>query len=223
MYEKYFDSKSQEKMRDVFLQLSKRGVIKTYEKNSIIRTNKGRSFCIVVEGKLKQSINSVEGEEKILYILQSGEIFGEMDYFAGGENQLIVKTLEKSKVSFINEEVMERVLIENPIIYRNIIHSIIRKFRIVMFQMGNMAFGDAQGKVADTIIRLYSQGGIDELERKVVNEKLTHEEIAKLIGCSRVTVTRALNKFKDNGLIEIKEGMVIIKDIAGLRKYIKWR
>ena len=223
MYEKYFDSKSQEKMRDVFLQLSKRGVIKTYEKNSIIRTNKGKSFCIVVEGKLKQSINSVEGEEKILYILQSGEIFGEMDYFAGGENQLIVKTLEKSKVSFVNEEVMEKILIENPVIYRNIIHSIIRKFRIVMFQMGNMAFGDAQGKVADTIIRLYSQGGIDELEGKVVNEKLTHEEIAKLIGCSRVTVTRGLNKFKDNGLIEIKEGMVIIKDIAGLKKYIKWR
>ncbi len=223
MYEKYFDSKSQEKMRDVFLQLSKRGVIKTYEKNSIIRTNKGKCFCIVVEGKLKQSINSVEGEEKILYILQSGEIFGEMDYFAGGENQLIVKTLEKSKVSFINEEIMERVLIENPIIYRNIIHSIIRKFRIVMFQAGNMAFGDAQGKVADTIIRLYSQGSIDELEGKVVSEKLTHEEIAKLIGCSRVTVTRALNKFKDNGLIEIKEGMVIIKDIVGLKKYIKWR
>ncbi|MBU5436646.1 Crp/Fnr family transcriptional regulator [Tissierella sp. MSJ-40] len=223
MYEKYFDSKSQEKMRDVFLQLSKRGVIKTYEKNSVIRTNKEKSFCIVVEGKLKQSINSVEGEEKILYILQSGEIFGEMDYFAGGENQLIVKTLEKSKISFINEEVMEKVLIENPVIYRNIIHSIIRKFRIVMFQMGNMAFADAQGKVADTIIRLYSQGGIDEVEGKVVNEKLTHEEIAKLIGCSRVTVTRALNKFKDNGLIEIREGMVIIKDIAGLKKYIKWR
>ncbi len=34
------------------------------------------------------------------------------------------------------------------------IHSITRKFRIVMFQMANMAFSDSIGKVADTLIPL---------------------------------------------------------------------
>ena len=221
MYEKYFDIKKQEKMRENFLQLGKKGIIKNYEKNSSILIQEKNSFCIVMDGKLKQSIYSNEGEEKTLYILRAGEIFGEMDYFCGDKSQLVVKSVEKSKVSFVNEKIMEEILTENPALYRDIIHSIVRKFRIVMFQMANIVFGDSYGRVADTLVRLYSQEGNDEEIGKILNDRFTHEEIANLIGCSRITVTRVLNDFKEEGLIQIQKGRILIKNIEGLKKYIK--
>lgn len=92
-----------------------------------------------------------------------------------------------------------------------------------MFQMANMAFSDSLGKVADTLVRLYYQEGQDIENGKKINEKFTHEEIAKLIGCSRVTVTRALNKFKDENILEINNGEIIIRDIENLEKFIKWK
>lgn len=222
MYKSYFDFEKQEEMRKEFLRLSKKGIIRYYKKNSNIRIKCENGFSIVVDGKLKQSIYSTKGEEKILYILQNGEIFGEMDYFEGGEDHLIVKAIENSKISFIDKDIIENEIMKNPIIYRYIMHSIVRKFRILMFQMADMAFEDSYGKVADTIIRMLNQEDIDR-GNKVINERLTHEEIANLIGCSRVTVTKILNEFKEVGLIEINSGRISIKDVEGLNKYIKWR
>lgn len=103
------------------------------------------------------------------------------------------------------------------------IHSITRKFRIVMFQMANMTFSDSIGKVADTLIRLYYQEGEEIIQGKKIKDKFTHEEIAKLIGCSRVTVTRALNKFRDENIIDIVNGEIVIKNIEKLEKYIRWK
>lgn len=223
MYGEFFDTKRQEEMRNSFLKIAQRGSIKKYKKNSIIKMPDKKCIVIVLSGNIKQSIYSVNGEEKILYLLQGGEIFKEMDYFCGGESSLVTKALEDSKISILDEETLEQILLENPNVYRDIIHSITRKFRIVMFQMANMAFSDSLGKVADTLIRLYYQEGQDMDRGKKINEKFTHEEIAKLIGCSRVTVTRALNKFKDENMLEINNGEIIIRDIENLEKFIKWK
>ncbi|TFZ39869.1 Crp/Fnr family transcriptional regulator [Soehngenia longivitae] len=223
MYEEFFDSKRQEQMRRSFLKIAEKGNLKSYKKNSIIKIPDKKCIVIVISGNIKQSIYSMDGEEKILYLLQGGEIFKEMDYFCGGESTLVTKALEDSTISILEEEVIENILLENPNIYRDIIHSITRKFRIVMFQMANMAFSDSLGKVADTLIRLYYQEGQDMDRGKKINEKFTHEEIAKLIGCSRVTVTRALNKFKDENMLEINNGEIIIRDIENLEKFIKWK
>lgn len=223
MYEEFFDVQRQEKMRKSFLKIAEKGHLKKYQKNRIIKIPDNKCIVIVISGNIKQSIYSMEGEEKILYLLHAGEIFKEMDYFCGGESTLVTKTLEDSTISILEEEVIEQILLEDPNIYRDLIHSITRKFRIVMFQMANLAFSDSLGKVADTLIRLYYQVGQDIDKGKKINEKFTHEEIAKLIGCSRVTVTRALNKFKEQNMLEINNGEIIIRDIENLEKFIKWK
>lgn len=223
MYNEYFQVERQEKMRSSFLEIGNRGNMREYPKNSLIQLKDKDVICIVMKGNVKQSIYSIEGEEKILYLLQNGEIFKEMDYFSGGESKFVTKALVDSTISILDKEVVEQILLEKPSIYRDIIHSITRKFRIVMFQMANMAFSDSIGKVADTLIRLYYQEGEEIIQGKKIKDKFTHEEIAKLIGCSRVTVTRALNKFRDENIIDIVNGEIVIKNIEKLEKYIRWK
>lgn len=45
----------------------------------------------------------------------------------------------------------------------------------------------------------------------------THEEIAKLVGSTRETITANLNEFESEGLIEKVRGEIVIKDEEGLR------
>ncbi|MEY8304294.1 Crp/Fnr family transcriptional regulator [Anaerosalibacter bizertensis] len=223
IYNDFFDEDRQEEMRNMFLEIGKKGIYKSYKKNEIIKINNTDNFYIVMEGKIKQSIYSKEGEEKILYILQPGEIFGEMEYFCEGDSHFINGIIEPSTISIINKNVMENILDKDSYIYKYIIHSITRKFRILMFQMANMTFSDSYGKVADTLIRLSSQESNGDRNVNMVNERLTHEEIAKLIGCSRVSVTRALNEFKKKQIIDIKMGKIIIRNEEALSKYVKWK
>ncbi|MDE6470306.1 MAG: Crp/Fnr family transcriptional regulator [Eubacterium sp.] len=58
----------------------------------------------------------------------------------------------------------------------------------------------------------------DECEKSKSNEiKMTQEEIAKNIGSTREVVTRMLNKFASEDLIELARKSIVIKDIDKLK------
>jgi len=47
----------------------------------------------------------------------------------------------------------------------------------------------------------------------------SHQEIAECTSLQRVTVTKILNEFKENGWIQLKYKKVIIKDKEALKEY----
>ncbi len=221
LYKDLFDQTRQNRMRSFFLEvLSPLGTIKSYKKNEYI-TVKNMSFVgIVTKGKVKQSLYSSSGVEKALFILLPGEIFGEMIYFTGGNNYVYTKSIEKSEISIVPKEKLENVLEENPQCYRYFIHSITRKYRISMFQMADLIFNSALGRIADALIRLSSQQGKMIEDGLMIDLPLTHQELGALIGCSRATVTKGLNEFRDKGIIKISQKKIIIKDLTKLKTYI---
>jgi CRP-like cAMP-binding protein len=52
----------------------------------------------------------------------------------------------------------------------------------------------------------------------VIEKFLTHEDLAKLIGSSRQTVTTTLNQFEKQGLITISKKEITINDISAFKK-----
>jgi CRP-like cAMP-binding protein len=49
---------------------------------------------------------------------------------------------------------------------------------------------------------------------------LTHDDVAKLIGSARQTVTTFINQLEDEGLLKITRKKVIIPDIKKLRELV---
>ncbi|MBU5485102.1 Crp/Fnr family transcriptional regulator [Clostridium sp. MSJ-11] len=219
MYESFFDNDRQSFMRNYFLnELSKMGKIEKYKKNEIIDIE--GNVGIIVKGVVKQSIISVKGDEKLLYLIRPGEVLGEMTYFCGGKDYIVTIAKENSQIAIINRDILEMELSKNPEVYRHFIHSMTRKFRIVMLQLTNNMFNDSIGKIADALLRLSACAEIDSKERISVNMIYTHQELANNIGCSRITVTRCLKKFQDEGIISYENKNIIINKPNGLKEYI---
>ncbi len=222
MYKAFFDMDRDRVMKKVFLDISKQGIIKKYPKNSIIEIQ-DKKFYIVIKGRICYSFYSIEGGEKIFYFVSGGGVFGELEYFEECRSELVVKVTRDSEISILDEEQLEQIFLENPEIYRYIIYNLTRKLRILMSVMVNMTFGDSNGKVADTLVRwFYQEGSIGDQDVKI-RKRFTHEEISKILGCSRATVTKALSEFQDKNLIKINGDQITIKDIEGLSEYITWR
>lgn len=220
MYESFFDNNRQSVMRNYFLnELSKIGKVENYKKNQIIDIEED-SVGIVVEGVITQSIISIRGNEKLLYLIRPGEILGEMTYFCGGTDYIVTIAKEDSQVAIINRGVLEAELSKNPQVYRHFIHSMTRKFRIVMLQLTNNIFNDSIGKIADALLRLSACAEPDSKGRTSVNMIYTHQELANNIGCSRITVTKCLNKFQDEGIISYENKNIIINEPDSLKQYI---
>ncbi len=220
MYEVLFDEKKQDQMRDYFLNfLSKSGANKKVKKGETLASERGY-IGIVIKGKLCKNIVSSKGKERLLYVLRPGEILGEMSYFCGGSLDVIVRAKDNSEVSLLSKEILDKILIDNPEVYKYFIHSMTRKYRIVTLELTNATFNDSYGKIADALLRISACVGKDSAARKCIPMNYTHQELANNIGCSRITVTKGLSCFCDKDIIEYDDKQIIIKDEKALIEYI---
>lgn len=216
MYEKVFDQDIQKRMDDFFLQnLASHGIIKTFEKGEIISQDDLDCIYVLLEGKLNQIMHSKEGDEIIFFRIMEGNIFGEMAFFEKTNTFAVNKALSKGKFAVVHREFVEAKLKEDPEIYNYFLISIIRKFRAVMFELSNFHFNDSIGRLADFIIRLYYTE--PEQPQNHISIILTHEEIANRLGLNRITVTHGMKRFKEEGLIDVQNRKLIIKNIEGLK------
>ena len=221
MYDLLFEEKKQEEMKQFFVNLASSGNIKKYKKKELIDIEGYEFVGIVLEGTVKQTLYSPQGLEKSLFFLKRGEIFGEMDYFTQSKCELIVKAVEASEVAIINKKALEQALRESPKNYEFFIHSMVRKYRITLFQMKSMVFNKSIKRLADTLLRLSYQDSTKKDDKTVLNRIFTHQELAELIGCSRITVTNDLNELKKMKLITVKNKEISIDSLKNLENYLQ--
>lgn len=211
-----FERSSQDRMRRFFLaDLAPLGVLREYPKGSSVDHQRmGRSMGVVVRGCLSKAMVSYGGRDKLLYFLRPGEIFGEMDLIDGGAFPYTLFARERSLVSFVPAAEVDRVLLERPEAHKFFVHSMTRKFRIVALQLANSVFNQAKGQVAEALLRLHACS--DPSESQEVCIRVTQQELASNIGCSRVTVARALKELLEEGVINRRGRELLIVDMEAL-------
>lgn len=128
-------------------------------------------------------------------------------------DRVVTKTYSYTKVCKINKDKFNEFLIKNPSIYNSILIMITTKFRILMSQVHDSIYLDTEDRLFNLLKRLSVQHGerIDEGVR--IKLRLTHEEIANMIGSTRSTVTRLIKKLEKNKkIIRIGKDIILIED-----------
>jgi CRP/FNR family transcriptional regulator len=191
---------------------------KVYEKDEVIffENDSVKKLYLLINGKVKLSMLSAEGKEKVLTILQEGDIFGELSLFDEDPHPLTAEVMEDARLLIIPWNEMEKMIIKRPSLAIKIIEALSKKTRLLTSQVRELVFQDAAGRLASLISRLAEDFGREIEEGTVIDLVLTHQEIANLIGSSRVTVTKLINKFIDDGMITIKKRKIIITDFESL-------
>jgi len=88
-------------------------------------------------------------------------------------------------------------------------------------QIEDLTFRNLPGRVASAIIELSKKHGIKTAAGQVkIDLKLTHQELAEMIGTAREVVTSILNDFRKAKCITIEEKHIIIIDLKELRSWI---
>jgi CRP/FNR family transcriptional regulator len=191
---------------------------KLYEKDEIIffENDSVKKLYLLINGKVKLSMLSAEGKEKVLTILQEGDIFGELSLFDEDPHPLTAEAMDDARLLIIPWNEMEKMIIKRPSLAIKIIEALSKKTRLLTSQVRELVFQDAAGRLASLLSRLAEDFGREIEEGTVIDLVLTHQEIANLIGSSRVTVTKLINKFIDDGMITIKKRKIIITDFESL-------
>ena len=156
------------------------------------------------QGHLKLTRMLADGKEVILDIVSPGEFFGELTHNEA-PSQEIAEALDDATVCVFLRSDFEQILKTNPAFNREILKQVGNKLVRFQERMINIAFSDAESRVASFVLRYAHELGY-----------LSHQEIAYLTGLSRQTVTMQLNDFRERGLITFDRSGITVLDKQAL-------
>jgi CRP/FNR family cyclic AMP-dependent transcriptional regulator len=187
--------------------LTERGTLRRYPKNAVIVSEGERSdsLFVILSGKVKVYLADEEGKEVLLSTQGPGEYFGEM-ILDEGPRSASVMTLEPSQFSVVTTDQFKQFLTENPEVGFELVKSLIHRVRELTKTVGNLALLDVYGRVARLLLDL----AVEEGGRQVINERLTQQEMASRVGCSREMISRILKDLRVGGYLKMEGERIII-------------
>jgi CRP-like cAMP-binding protein len=122
-----------------------------------------------------------------------------------------------SLVSELDRVEFERLVQREGVVGYRLTKIVAQRRREVENKIEQLIFKDVNAKLAELLLRLGDEYGIEESRGILVSLKITHQEMANLIGSTRETVSLTLSQFKRRGLINTDGRKVILADRDGLR------
>ena len=200
-----------------FNQLRHIFAVKAYHKNQIIflEEETGNYMYLVLSGKVKVSKSGSAGKETILAIHRTGDFFGEMSLLDGKTAPATVSAMEDAKIISVSGADFHKYLMHNEKVMLQIINVLCARLRQV-WQTQSLSSSTADARIRMGIYQLAKRHGIRDAHGTIIDLKITHQELAEMVGTSRETVTRVLARLREQGIIEIDQRRMTLLDAEAL-------
>ncbi len=187
--------------------------IKTFSKNEVIHSHNGACIGLIyiISGGIRVGIYSEEGRWLTLYKLSAGDtcvvsaacVLHEIRF------ESAMTASEDTTVMILNSKTLAK-LVENNINVRCYSYEVATKrFSAALFVLQEVILTGFDVRLARYLLEEYKRTGNVEL-------RMTQESIATEVNSAREVVARMLRQFVLEDLVELKRGMIIIRDPKGL-------
>ncbi len=171
----------------------------------------------LANGRVKISKVTRDGKELTLAYRAGGDFFGETCLLDGRPREEMVEAMEPCTTVEVTQEALDEVLKNNVDVAYQFVRTLITRRRDLETKVEQLIFKDVGSKLAELLLRLGEEHGIENKKGLVLGLKITHQEMANLIGSTRETVSLTLSQFKRKGFIATEGRKVILADSEGLR------
>jgi CRP/FNR family cyclic AMP-dependent transcriptional regulator len=159
-----------------------------------------------------------EGREFTLAVVEAGTLFGEMALTAQRLQEAYAQAMEKSEVSVIRHEDLDRLILEKPEVGLRIVHLLSERLRRYETRLEDITLKDITARLASLILLLLESEGVVGQNYMKIPTHYTHRQLGTMIGVNREAVTRAFNELQDKGLVELRRRLIYVADAKALRE-----
>lgn len=192
--------------------LAEVAVIQRYNKGNLIlmAEDEGNVLFVINKGKVKVSILSEDGREVILSILDDNDFFGEMALLDGKPRSATVTAIEETEALLLHRADFLDLLEKIPQIAAKLLEELTGRLRKADKKIESLALSKVTGRVANTLLQLAEEFGMEVSEGIMVRNRPTHQQLANMAGTTRETVSRVMKRLEKNGYIISKGKNFII-------------
>jgi len=170
-----------------------------------------RGLFVLCNGEAKLTAGSNQGESIILRLAEPGELLGLSSLIAGTPYAATAETLTPAQVAFIPARKFQRFLRTHPDVSLRVAEHLSMELHKSWEQARLLALAPStRSKLAQLLLDWASEHDGAGTAEVCVPFHMTHEEIGRIIGASRETVSRLLSDFKRRRLIRVENGSVYL-------------
>ncbi len=163
-------------------------------------------FYVIVSGRVKIYKLSVDGKERILHIVHTGDTFAEAAIFGDGSYPAFAETLSKTELLFIPGREFLDLLHNRSDIAINMIAGLSIFLRQFAHQIEELTFKDVPARLAGYLLKITPESDGSYLL------PVSKSQLASNLGTVSETLSRSLRKLVDDGLIQVEGKKIAILD-----------
>jgi len=161
---------------------------------------------LIVSGAVKVYKKSANRKEQILNVTTSGESLNDVSTFDGGGSAANMLAMTPVRLYAVRKRDMERLFHDNPKIARNVAGVLASRVRRDSSLVEVLSFDQVISRLARLILKQATAVGGDLLPH------FTQQDLAAMVGTSRVVVNRSLRAIEEKGAIRLERRRIVITD-----------
>ncbi len=171
---------------------------------------KSNALFILLTGRARVMTSDSRGREVILATLDQGDYLGEMSIIDNEPHSATVRAEVQTDVLMLGRAEFARCLTENASMSLVVMRGLVKRLRHADRKIESLALLDVYGRVAHALLDFAVADAQGQL---LIKEKISRQDLAKMVGASREMVSRVMKDLEERGFIEaLPNGATLLKD-----------
>lgn len=174
---------------------------------------------VVISGRFRVAMSRSDGFEFLLEIMGPGALMGEGPALDGEPRFSSSVATEDAELLRFPVSDLPAAIERNPELAPALLSVTAAKQRNLANRLLALTMASPKSRIAEMLFRLSGNYGVQQGSQIVIETRLSHEQIAALVGVTRVTVTRAMQELTSTGILKIEGNSIQILDAHKLHEY----
>lgn len=187
-------------------ELSAQLVLRRFSSGQIIfhHGDPGGLLYIIRKGKIKITYSTLDGQEALLAILGANDFFGELALLDEAPRSATAEALETTEALTLHREDFIRFIRNNPDFSLHVLQTLTKRIRNLNNQISDIFFLDLPARLARVLLNLAEQHGVQTPQGILIELSLTQTDLAEMTGATRVSINKALGRFRREQWVSVK-------------------
>lgn len=179
-------------------------------------TDPAEGVLLLAEGRIRIANLTPEGKQSVLAFVEPGELFGELALIEAGVREEFAEAAAASLVICVPSAAILAVMEEDPRLAFGVTKLIGFRRRRIERRLKSLLFRSTRERLMHLLLELLEDYGTSVSNGVLIGIKLSHHELASVIGSTRETVTLLLGELQLEGLLTVGRQRIIVRHPAQL-------
>ena len=178
------------------------------------------TIMAVLRGRVRISVTSAEGKEITLNIIRPGEVFGEIALLDGQPRTADATAIEETALLVVERRQFLPFLSRNQDLVLRLLAMLCARLRQTNLALEQVALFDLPTRLAQVMLKLAADYGRPTPNGTRIDFKLSQRDLSNLVAASRESVNKQISVWREEGVLSMDAGYIVLRQQAELQSMV---